>query len=158
MFIVSPSEQMTYVHVTSNVALMVSKVERYAPGRVHLLTVVDASRGAVAEVQRTLNGARAHHNWFDGLLTVDDAERMVSDAETEFVRPRTEEWRSFKFEVPRDIELVGTSDDVDVAREAWSRVNAALDAMEQRVVVDAHKKFIERCRDELDAAVTSRSA
>lgn len=156
MFIVSPKEEMTFVSFTSNVARTLEKVERYAPGKVHLLTVVDASRGAVAEVQRTLNGARQHHTWFDGLLTVEEAKQMVEDAESEFKRPEAEEWRSFRFTAQRDVELVQYSEDVDVAREAWSRVNVSLDDMEPRVVADAHKKYVAQCREALKVATESR--
>lgn len=149
VFITCPEAGMTNVTFTSNPSTLLAKLEARCPLPVELVAEVEASRGAVAAVQRRLNGARAHHQWFEGVVDSDEAHRLVEEGERDARAPSGAEVTAWRYRVRTFIEDVESLDDDEDAREAWRKADAALGSMVPRLVVDSHRELADALRREL---------
>jgi hypothetical protein len=157
VFIACPSASMTYVSRTPDPSGLLSKLQKWSPIGVEMVAEVAASRGAVAAVQRRLNGKNAHGQWFDGLVDAEEAERLVAEGERDASAPSGGEVNSFKYLVAIDLEVVADGHDDDLARIAYEQGMARIREMEARVVAESHRELCRRLRVELREAGEARA-
>lgn len=158
MFIACPGAGMTNVTFTSNASTLLSKLEARCALPVELVAEVEASRAAVVAVQRALNGARAHHQWFEGVVTEAEARAMVAEGEREAGAPSGGELNSFKYAVRVDVEVVADGVDDGAARDAYEHAIGLIRDMEARVVHEDHVALCARLRAALRRAGEARAS
>lgn len=158
VFIACPEANATFVSRARNVDKMMLRLKTYCPQGVELVAAIEASRGAVAKVHSSLKPRLLRPNamWFTGIIEAEEACELVADGEVKADDPAGPEFQAWKLRVSTLVDRVGSLEDVEEARAAWSEAHQLLDTMSSRLSNDLQRDAHARLESDLEAAAASR--
>lgn len=146
-----PDEGRTWVSYARDVWKAMGRLLEPTDGRVRMVCHLPATRAEVAQVQRLMAERHIDSNWFEGLMTEAEVERMLDRARRFVNAPTKGDLVRLKDLVWEAERLVDESKDDDVAREWYLKAMAALEAFGHVMVTDrqveAHAQLLARLTD-----------